>query len=58
MLRNLGAELEKGEAMAVLVVDHVWARALEDAVARTGGTPVRSEFVDVTGLAELSLDEV
>lgn len=58
MLRNLAAELEKGEAMAVLLVDHVWARALEDAVARTGGTPVRSEFVDVTGLTELSPDEV
>ena len=58
VLRSLGAELQPGEAMAVLLVDHVWARALEDAVARTGGTPVTSEFVDVTGLAELSLDEV
>ena len=58
MLRHLGAELEKGEAMAVLIVDHVWARALEDAVARTGGTPVKSEFVDVAGVAEISLDEV
>jgi len=58
MLRGLGAELGKGEAMAVLLVDHVWARALEDAVARTGGTPVTSEFVDVTGLAELSPEEI
>jgi hypothetical protein len=54
MLRSLAAELQQGEAMAVLLVDHVWARALEDAVARTGGTPVTSEFVDVTGLEELS----
>ena len=29
-----------------------------DAVARTGGTPVTSEFVDLTGLAELSAEEV
>jgi hypothetical protein len=57
-LRTLGAELKKGEAMAVLLVDHAWARALEDAVARTGGTPVTSEFVDVTGLAELSVEGV
>jgi hypothetical protein len=57
-LRSLAAELEQGEAMAVLLVDHVWARALEDAVARTGGTPVTSEFVDLTGLAELSAEEV
>jgi hypothetical protein len=54
MLRSLAAELQKGEAMAVLLVDHVWARALEDAVARTGGTPVTSEFVDVSELEELS----
>jgi hypothetical protein len=54
MLRSLAAELQPGEAMAVLLVDHAWARALEDAVARTGGTPVSSEFVEVTGLAELS----
>jgi hypothetical protein len=54
MLRSLAAELQPGEAMAVLLVDHAWARALEDAVARTGGKPVSSEFVDVTGLAELS----
>jgi hypothetical protein len=57
-LRTLAAGLEQGEAMAVLLVDHVWARALEDAVARTGGTPVTSEFVDVTGLAELSAEGV
>ena len=58
MLRSLGTELGKGEAMAVLLVDHVWARALEDAVARTGGTPVTSEFVDVTGLAKLSPEKI
>jgi hypothetical protein len=52
VVRNLGAELQNGESMAVVLVEHVWARALEDAVARTGGTPVASEFVDVTALAE------
>jgi ACT domain-containing protein len=53
-VRNIGAELEKGESVAVVLIGHVWATALEDAVARTGGTPVASEFVDATSLAELS----
>jgi hypothetical protein len=57
-VRSLGAELHNGESMAVVLVDHVWARALEDAVARTGGTPVMSRFVDVAGLAEVPVDEV
>jgi hypothetical protein len=35
-------------------VEHSWARALEDAVAQTGGTPLSSEFVDAASLAELA----
>jgi hypothetical protein len=53
-MRNIGAELQKGESVVVVLIEHVWATALEDAVARTGGTPVVSEFVDATSLAELS----
>jgi hypothetical protein len=53
-VRNMAAELKKGESVAAVLIEHVWATALEDAVARTGGTPVTSEFVDVTGLEELS----
>jgi len=30
----------------------LWAIALEDPVARTGGTPMASDFVDATVLAE------
>jgi hypothetical protein len=55
-VRNLAAELDKGESMAALLIEHVWANALEDAVARTGGTPVASEFVEATALAELSAE--
>jgi len=44
--------LAKGEAIAAVLAEHVWAIALEDAVARSGGTPVASEFVDATALAE------
>jgi hypothetical protein len=51
-VQTLAAGLAKGEAIAAVLVEHVWAIALEDAVARTGGTPVASEFVDATALAE------
>ena len=54
MLRELGAELAPGAAMAAVLVEHTWARALEDAVAQSGGTPLSSEFVDAASLGELT----
>jgi len=38
-----------------VLLEHVWARALEDAMARTGGTRTASEFVSATRLSELSV---
>jgi hypothetical protein len=55
-LRRLGEALEPGAAMAAVLVEHVWAGALDDAVSRTGGTPLANEFVDATTLAELAPD--
>jgi hypothetical protein len=52
-LRELGAALEPGAAVAAVLVEHLWARALEDAVSRTGGSEVANEFVGDTTLAEL-----
>jgi hypothetical protein len=54
VLRQLGASLEPGGAVAALLLEHAWRRTLEDAVDRTGGTPLVSEFVDVTKLSELA----
>jgi hypothetical protein len=42
--------------LAAILIQHVWAEALEDAVARTGGTRLASTFVDATGLADLAPD--
>jgi hypothetical protein len=53
-LRQLGAELAPGAGMAAVLVEHTWARALEDAVAQSSGTPLASEFVDATSLGELA----
>lgn len=53
LLHELGERLEPGGAIAAVLVDHVWRRTLEDAVSRTGGRPLVTEYVDVTKLAEL-----
>jgi hypothetical protein len=56
VLRDLGAVLEPGTALAAVLVEHVWARALEDAVSRVSGRPLASEFVEAATLSELPPD--
>jgi hypothetical protein len=58
LLEELAGDLEPGSALAAVLVDHQWARALEDAVARTGGASVASHFVEATKLHELTADVV
>jgi hypothetical protein len=55
-LRELEEALEPGTAMVAVLVEHKWARALEEAVSRTGGTPLANAFVETTELAELTPD--
>jgi hypothetical protein len=55
-LRELGNTLKPGAAMVAVLVEHKWAGALEDAVARTGGTSLTNAFVETTALAELTPD--
>jgi hypothetical protein len=50
-VEQLAATLEPGFAIAAVLIEHVWAGALEDAVSRTGGSPLASEFVDATAVA-------
>jgi hypothetical protein len=49
-VEQLGSTLDPGCAIAAVLVEHVWAEALEDAVSRTGGTLLTGEFVDATAL--------
>jgi hypothetical protein len=49
-VEQLGSTIEPGSAIAAVLVEHVWAEALEDAVSRTGGTALAGEFVDATAL--------
>jgi hypothetical protein len=51
--RALGEHLEPGSALAMLLVEHVWARTLADAVNRAGGTSLANEFVEVATLSDL-----
>ena len=53
-IHDVASHLGPGEAMALVLVEHLWATALEDAVARTGGTPVVSEFVEAARISELA----
>ena len=55
-LKELGDGLEPGAALVAVLIEHAWARALDDAVGSMGGTPLLAEFVDATSLAELSPD--
>jgi hypothetical protein len=50
-VEQLADRLERGSAVAAVLIEHVWAEAVEDAVSRTGGTPLASEFVDAATLA-------
>jgi hypothetical protein len=55
-LRELGATLAPGAAIAAVLIEHVWSATLEDAVTRTGGRPLATRFVDpdaVGGLGPL-----
>ena len=49
-VRELAETLEPGGAIAAVLVEHAWAHALDDAVARTGGTELANEFVDASEL--------
>jgi hypothetical protein len=53
---DLGKSLEPGSALAVVLVEHVWTRAFDDAVARVGGNALACEFVDAETLPELAPD--
>jgi hypothetical protein len=53
VVRDLGATLEPGAALAAVLVDHVWSDALDDAASRSGGRLLAGDFVAATALSEL-----
>ena len=57
-LRQLKETLEPGAALVAVLLEHEWAHAFHDAVVRTDGVPLTTEFVDATSLADLAPDLV
>jgi hypothetical protein len=45
-IEDVGAELAPGEAAGILLIEHIWARALEDAIEETGGTILQQSLLD------------
>ena len=56
LARDLGGALQPGTALAAVLVEHIWSRALDDAVSRVGGRSLASDFVDASRLSELGAD--
>lgn len=56
LLSELGTALKPGAALAAVLVEHVWRRALDDAAERMGGTLLAADFVDATALADLGAE--
>jgi hypothetical protein len=52
ILEELGTRIGPGEAIAAVLVEHVWAAALADAVARTGGREIADEMVTTGDAAD------
>jgi hypothetical protein len=54
LARELETMLERGEAIAAVLVEHAWRGALESAVERTGGTVVADEHVAAGDLSDVA----
>jgi hypothetical protein len=52
LLRELGDVLEPGEAIIAVLVEHVWASVLADAVARSNGRALADELVPAGDVAD------
>jgi Family of unknown function (DUF6325) len=52
-VEEIGAALEPGGAAGMLLVEHVWVRDLERAVAATGGRTLAAGFLDDAARSEL-----
>jgi hypothetical protein len=48
-LHRPGEALEPGAAVAAVLVEHLWARTLDEAVSRTGGKPLPVILAAVLG---------
>src|SRR2546423_15721337 len=55
-VRAIGGALAPRAAVAAVLVDHTWLQALHEAVSRTGGTLVATDFLDARAPTEVTSD--
>jgi transcription termination factor Rho len=55
-LQQLAEALPPGAAVAAVLVEHAWGRALEEAVSRSGGAMLAGGYVEATALSEVASD--
>ncbi len=55
-VRELAGSLAPGAAIVALLIQHVWAETLQDAIVRTGGAPLLNQFVGASTLNELATE--
>jgi hypothetical protein len=53
-VQALATTLEPGTAFAAVLVEHVWADTLRDAVSRIGGGQTTADFVDASRLTDVT----
>ena len=53
-LREIGAALEPGAALAAVLIEHAGTEALDDAAARMHGVQLAAGFVEAAGLADVA----
>ena len=53
ILKELGDVLDPGEAIVAVLIEHVWASVVADAVARSGGRALADEVVPTGDIADL-----
>lgn len=52
-IEEIGQSLEPGMAAGLLLIEHVWARDLKQAVRETGGSPIAEGFLTPEAIAKV-----
>jgi uncharacterized membrane protein len=57
-IHGMAASLAPGSSAAFVLIEHVWARDLKDAIRAAGGFPLGEGFLTPEALAEVSIELV
>jgi uncharacterized membrane protein len=57
-IHSMAASLDPGSSAGFVLIEHVWARDLKDAVRGAGGFPIGEGFLTAEALAEVAVELV